>query len=518
MVFAVLLPAVPAARMARQLITRSLNLGLSPQIDTALKSGVIQARGQYQRQCQDLADSLGVWVAEAARRTGTADAVMRAGAANGVRGASGGVIRAKATNGARAALDGLVRPTAEDVLRAAAGPAGARLPGTEAVLQLPDGTQRVLRPGAADTATAPISKHAPPRTADATQTLADGSVLTVRCPTSAAWRTDAQAILGALQIVRGLQLVRAELERAFWLPFLGLYALSVVAALVVAGFLARGFLVPVRRLVLATQEVGAGNWNVRVPVKGRDEINRLGAQFNDMLERLNAQSRTLSELEEIARWRVTARAMVHEVRNPLAPMKSTVEELSLSYAGEDRVFAGLLDRSSRALIEQLESLEKVVKRFQEFSRPVEPIFARMDLNALVADVGALLHDLRVELDLAPGLETIRADVHQLRQVLMNLVHNARTAMDKRESPCLRLATRAAGDHVVVEVEDNGPGIPAADRDRVFEPFRTKTAGGLGLGLALVKGIVLAHGGSVRAEEGRLGGACIRVELPRNPEA
>jgi signal transduction histidine kinase len=130
----------------------------------------------------------------------------------------------------------------------------------------------------------------------------------------------------------------------------------------------------------------------------------------------------------------------------------------------------------------------------------------------------LLSGLGVDLDLDPRVGMISADADLLRQVLINLTSNARAATEGRASPCVRLVTRAAGEEVVVEVEDNGPGIPVEDRERVFEPYRSKTAGGLGLGLALVKGIVLAHGGSVRVEEGRLGGALLHVELARNPEA
>jgi nitrogen fixation/metabolism regulation signal transduction histidine kinase len=445
--------------MARELITRSLNLGLSPQIDAALDAGVRQAREQYERQRRDLADSLGVWVA------------------------------------------------------------GKRLPGTEAVLRLGDGTARVLQGATADTtAVVPASGSTPPRMVSATRTLADGSVLTVRRPTPEAWRADAQAVVSALQIVRGLQLERKELERAFWLPFLGLYAVSLLAAILVAGGLARGLVVPVRRLVRATQEVGAGNWNVRVPVTGRDEITRLSEHFNDMIRRLDEQSHRLLDLEDLDKWKQTARVMAHEVRNPLAPIKTTVEELHRRYREGDREYAEVHDRGCLAVIEQVVKLEGVVKRFRDFSRPVDPIFAPLDLNSLVAAVAALLRDLRVELDLAPDLGTIRADGGELRQVLLNLVQNARVAMDGRENPRLLLATRAAGEVVVLEVEDNGPGIPEGDRSLVFEPFRSGTPGGMGLGLALVKGIVLAHRGSVRAGVGRLGGACLRVELPRDPEA
>jgi nitrogen fixation/metabolism regulation signal transduction histidine kinase len=495
MILLVLLPAVPAAWMARELITRSLNLGLNQEIDAALASGVRQAREQYQRQRRDLADSLNAWVAASIGRTGAAEDVVRAAAEESARVAAG------------------------DVARTMAGPAGARLPGTEAVLQLPGGAQRMLREGTADTtASAPATRDAPPRMASATQTLSDGSVLTVRHPMSEAWRSDAQSIAAAFQAVRGLRVERRALEQAFWLPFLVLYGVSVLAALLVAGWLARGLLVPVQRLLHATQEVGAGNWNVRVRVTGRDEINRLSEKFNEMIQRLDAQSRRLVDLETMAGWREMARALAHEVKNPLTPIRLTVEEMRARYRGDDREYAALLDECSRIAVEEVESLNRVVTRFRDFSRPVEPRFASVDLNALVADVGALQRDLRVELDLAPDLGTICADADRLRQVLMNLARNAQTATSGRESPCLRLATRASGESVVLEVEDNGPGIPVAERERVFDPYRSGLTGGLGLGLALVKGIILAHGGSIRVEEGHLGGARLHVELPRDPEA
>jgi nitrogen fixation/metabolism regulation signal transduction histidine kinase len=479
MVLLVLLPALPAAWMARELVTRTLNLGLSAEIDAALAAGVRQAREQFQRQRRDLADSLDVWVAASIGRTGTA----------------------------------------EDVTRAAARASGARLPGMEAVLQLPGGAARLLRGGTADTtAFAPVPAGAPPRTVSATRTLSDGSVLTVQRATSKAWRSDAQSIATGLQIVRGLQAEREALERGFWLPFLWLYAMSLLAAVLIAGWLARGILVPVQRLLHATQEVGAGNWNVRVRITGRDEINRLSEKFNDMIQRLDAQSRRLVDLETMAGWREMARALAHEIKNPLTPIRLTVEQIRKRYRGDDPEYAALLDQGARVVIQEVESLRNVVVRFQEFSRPVEPRFAPVDLNALVTDVGSLQRDLRVELDLAPNLGLIRADDDRLRQMMMNLTRNARTATAGGDSPCLRLATRASGDRVVLEVEDNGPGIPLAEREKVFEPYQSRSAGGLGLGLALVKGIVLAHDGSVGVEEGRWGGARFRVQLPRNPEA
>ncbi len=254
-----------------------------------------------------------------------------------------------------------------------------------------------------------------------------------------------------------------------------------------------------------------------MPVRGRDELAKLGEHFNDMVHRLDAQSRRLVDLETMAAWREMAQALAHEVQNPLTPIQLTVEAMRKRYHGDDHAYAALLDECSRIVVQEVESLRSLVLRFREFSRPVEPLFAPIDLNAIVADVGALQRDLRVELDLSTQLGPIRADEDRLRQVLMNLARNAQTAVSGRESPRLRLATRPAGENVVLVVEDNGPGIPLAERERIFEPYRSGFTGGLGLGLALVKGIILVHGGSIRVEDGQWGGARFQITLPREPE-
>lgn len=478
MVLLVLLPAVPAAWMARELVTRSLNIGLSPEVDRALEAGVRNARASLLQRRNALADSLAAWT----------ESVVGAGA------------------------------TASDVIRAAQGPAGAALPSGWAVLRDPDGRVHSLRGGIEPAGGDSAPPDAPPALLVASRPLADGSVLSVRRRTDEAWRDDAQSIAAALQLVRGLQAERRSLEQGFWRPFLGIYALSVLAAIVVAALLARGILSPVRRLLEAMRAIGAGRWDVRVPVRGRDELARLSEHFNDMVHRLDAQSRRLVDLETMAGWREMARALAHEVKNPLTPIQLTVEEMRERYRGDDREYRSLLDECTRIVVQEVESLRNVVARFREFSRPVEPKFVPLDLNALVSDIGALQRDMQVEVDLAPDLGEVSADEDRLRQVLMNLARNAQSATAKCLAPRLRLATIAAGARVVLIAEDNGPGIPLAERERVFEPYRSGTKGGLGLGLAIVKGVVLAHGGLIRVEEGQWGGARFHIELPRDPEA
>ena len=514
MALLVLLPGVPAAWMARQLVTKSLNLGLSSEIDAALGSGIGQSRDFYLHQRKDLADSLDTWLANASGGPTTFDEVARTVRENGTAGLPGDRVLLHRPDGSELVLRG--SPTLAATMPAPPSPE----PVPSASEAAPSSAQPV--PSSSRPTMSPSERmHAstePPQCMVAQRALPDGSYLVARREMPEAWRQDGRTIAGALQAVRGLRAERHALERDFWLPFLAIYVLALLAALLAANWLTRGIVGPVQRLFAATRAIGDGRWDVRVPVRGRDELAKLGEQFNDMVHRLDAQSRQLVDLEKMAAWREMAQALAHEVQNPLTPIQLTVEAMRKRYPGDDRAYAALLDECSRIVVQEVESLRSLVLRFREFSRPVEPVFAPIDLNAIVADVGALQRDLRVELDLSAEIGPIRADEDRLRQVLMNLARNAQTAVSGRESPCLRLSTRPAGANVVLVVEDNGPGIPLAERERVFEPYRSGFTGGLGLGLALVKGIILVHGGSIRVEDGQWGGACFRITLPREPEA
>lgn len=534
MALLVLLPGVPAAWMARQLVTKSLNLGLSSEIDAALGSGIRQSRDFYLHQRKDLADSLDTWLANASGGPMTFDEVARTVRESGTAGLPGDRVLLRRPDGSELVLRG--SPTVAATMPAPSSP-GSAPSASEAAPSASEAAPSSPEPRPSASEAAPPSAvprppspkptmspsermHAstePPRYMVAQRALPDGSYLVARREMPEAWRQDGRTIAGALQAVRGLRAERQALERDFWLPFLAIYVLSLLAALFAANWLTRGIVGPVQRLFAATRAIGDGRWDVRVPVRGRDELAKLGEQFNDMVHRLDAQSRRLVDLETMAAWREMAQALAHEVQNPLTPIQLTVEAMRKRYHGDDRAYAALLEECSRIVVQEVESLRSLVLRFREFSRPVEPVFAPIDLNAIVADVGALQRDLRVELDLSAELGPIRADEDRLRQVLMNLARNAQTAASGRESPCLRLSTRPAGANVVLVVEDNGPGIPLAERERVFEPYRSGFTGGLGLGLALVKGIILVHGGSIRVEDGPWGGARFRITLPREPE-
>lgn len=461
------LPALGAAWVTRDLLERSLDLGLRAEIDAGLEAGLRRSQAGLADQREDLRRVAQRWLEEGATARTWPDSLTR-----------------------------ITRQIGPEVAVIRAGPAELRSPVPS---RGPGDIPRRLR----------VQRSANDE---------DAGVWVFERSVDGDWSADARAVTLALQRVRSLRAQREQVERAFLMPFLWIYAIALLVSLAGAVLLARGIEEPVRGLLLATQRVGQGDWESRVPIRGPTELRRLGREFNAMVHTLDAQHRRLVELQTLEGWREMARALAHEVKNPLTPIQLTVEEMRQRYRGDDEEYRVLLDECARIVVEEVDSLREVVSRFREFSRPVELRRRPVDLNRLVADVAALQKDLRVECDLDDDVGTMELDPERIRQVLMNLAANARAVTEGRESARLRLRTRARETDCELCVEDDGPGVEPEERERIFEPYRTGRSGGLGLGLALVKGIVLAHGGRIEVRESELGGAAFVLELPREEKA
>jgi nitrogen fixation/metabolism regulation signal transduction histidine kinase len=250
---------------------------------------------------------------------------------------------------------------------------------------------------------------------------------------------------------------------------------------------------------------------------------------------------TLIQAQRAAAWGEVARRMAHEIKNPLTPIQLSAERIRHKYLHvlpEDE--RPTLDRATRTIVEQVESLKTLVNAFAEYARPAQMQTKPIDLNDLIHDVIELYRAERgprgidtvplragegeeatghvtLKLELAPNLPSLVADPGRLRQVLHNLLLNARDALVQQPKPTIRIETRllADGEHHSIElcVRDNGPGFPAELMERLFEPYVTSKVKGTGLGLAVVKRIVEEHSGSIVAENQQGGGAVVTIRLP-----
>ena len=233
------------------------------------------------------------------------------------------------------------------------------------------------------------------------------------------------------------------------------------------------------------------------------------AVFDDVTQLISAQ--------RYAAWGEVARRLAHEIKNPLTPIQLSAERLQRKLADQlDESGREMLTRSSRTIVNQVEALKNMVNDFRDYARTPPPTLAPVDLNALAREV-LDLYDNGIEMgvELAEGLPPVLADATQIRQVLHNLVKNAKEALKEHPPAAARvsIATRRQERRAVLAVCDNGAGFPARILDRAFEPYVTSKARGTGLGLAIVKKIIDEHRGDVHLGNRDGGGAEVTIALP-----
>jgi signal transduction histidine kinase len=265
----------------------------------------------------------------------------------------------------------------------------------------------------------------------------------------------------------------------------------------------------------AAERVAEGDLVSTINVRVDERADRTFRTFDRMTKELRDMRARLAEAEREAAFRDVARRIAHEIKNPLSPIQTAIETLRRAKQKERPDFAEIFEESTRAILEEVKRMERIVREFGEFARLPKPEPGAIDLGALVRDVVPLYvpEGAELELELSDGAQRVRADREQITQVLVNLVKNALDAARDRAPAKLRIAVETAPGGTCFAVADNGPGIALADRERVFEPYYTTKDEGTGLGLAIVKRIVVDHGGHIEIEKSPLGGAAVRITLP-----
>ncbi|HVH45426.1 MAG TPA: ATP-binding protein [Labilithrix sp.] len=343
---------------------------------------------------------------------------------------------------------------------------------------------------------------------------------------------------------------RSDVYQGYLNVFALLLGVTLVLTVPLGILLARGITRRINRLSAAINLVAEGDLTVRVPVTGSDELTDLARTFNRMIGEISHSRSRIEFLQRIGAWQDMAQRLAHEIKNPLTPIQLAVQECHRKYAGEDGKYRALLDTTLEIVEEEVGTLRRLVGSFSSFARLPHAELAEANLSDFLRDCENQLGHLEdpslgegatdaepipaqnVEIRWEVPTETIKVaiDRQMLRRVVVNLVRNAVQAIRDEATRGSRpdVSFGASSDvigHVVVsasreddgariEVEDDGPGIAASMRGRIFDPYFTTKADGTGLGLAIVKKVVVEHGGEIQADRStRLGGARFVLHLP-----
>ena len=336
---------------------------------------------------------------------------------------------------------------------------------------------------------------------------------------------ESNSVLGVLLVVTSGRELAALLSRIRW-SGVGFGALGVIVGAVLSYAAATQVTRPVEQVAAAAGQIAGGDWTARVgAVRGSHEIDALAQAFDTMAGELVDQREKLVQVERVAAWRELARRLAHELKNPLFPLRITVDNLRRARTLPAAEFAEVLDESLTTLDTGLRNLNTVVGRFGDFARMPAPVVETVAPNAIVEQTVQLLRaqldapdrpSIRLTVDLDPACGTVRADAEQIGRVIQNLVLNAVDAMPNGGD--LSIRTVRSGSVIRLDVSDTGEGLTAEERERLFTPYYTTKQHGTGLGLAIVQSVVADHSGRVWVESAPGRGSTFHVELPdHHPE-
>jgi two-component system nitrogen regulation sensor histidine kinase NtrY len=290
-----------------------------------------------------------------------------------------------------------------------------------------------------------------------------------------------------------------------------LFLLSALAATLITSWTTR----PLDLLRRGLERIALGRRNLPIAYNGQDELGDLVRVYNDKVEELRLSAERLARSERESAWREMARQVAHEIKNPLTPMKLAIQQFERSWTPDAPDAKDRLKRLTNGLVEQIDALGRIAGEFSDFAQmpPAHPQTIDLrDLAAAAVVLFAAEEPAPVRLVQGPPVHVLADKEHMLR-VLNNLVKNGLQAVPETRIPQVIVSIRPVNGEALMEVRDNGSGIPPEATPRIFTPnFTTKTSG-MGLGLAMVKRMVENAGGRVWFETKEGTGTSFFVALP-----
>lgn len=295
--------------------------------------------------------------------------------------------------------------------------------------------------------------------------------------------------------------------------FVVLFALSILGALFVSNWITK----PLRLVQESLSRIQLGKTNKPIEYSGRDEIGSLVEEYNKKVQELEHYAIELAKSERESAWREMAKQVAHEIKNPLTPMRLSIQHMQRSLRQDDPEWKEKIDRFTHTVIEQIDALSNIANEFSNFAKMPKAQEEVLDLLTILSNAVELYKDtpgVQVRLartDLSAAF--VYADKDQLIRVFNNLIKNGIQAIPEEREGKIEVFIRKREHQFVVEVRDNGTGIEPDRIDKIFTPNFTTKSTGMGLGLAMVKNIVENAGGKIWFETSQNVGTGFFVSLP-----
>jgi two-component system, NtrC family, nitrogen regulation sensor histidine kinase NtrY len=298
---------------------------------------------------------------------------------------------------------------------------------------------------------------------------------------------------------------------------MNLYILLLALALSAAYFISSRITIPLQELQEKFSSIRLGRHSEKIEWKRKDEIGALVGEYNRMVEELAVSADMLARSERESAWREMAKQVAHEIKNPLTPMKLSIQHLQRAIREGSPEVNSLTEKISATLIEQIDALSSIATAFSSFAKMPQGERKPVSVNEILLSVIALYRETaQVEIVFVPSEKNnafVLADREELTRLFSNIVKNAIQAIPDNQQGKVEVTVLKEINRCIISVSDNGTGIADEIKPKIFSPnFTTKTTG-MGLGLAMVRNIAESVGGSIWFETSSETGTMFYVELP-----
>ncbi len=298
--------------------------------------------------------------------------------------------------------------------------------------------------------------------------------------------------------------------------FINLYVVLFIIIGVIAYLVSRNISYPLTLIQQKLSRTELGQTNEPINWQRDDEIGELVKQYNYMISALEKSARKLAETEREGAWREIARQIAHEIKNPLTPMKLSIQHLQRAYRNNDANLGDKIDRTANLLIQQIDTLSELANEFSSFAKMPAPNYEHINVcDALqqVVDLYSTTNEAAIELTCSVTSE-LMFDRSYFSRITGNLIKNGLQAIPEDREGKIWVNAEEDNDYIIITVKDNGSGMTDDQATKIFMPYFSTKISGMGLGLPIVKNMIESGKGTIGFVTQKDIGTIFTIKLPK----
>ncbi|MDG2172476.1 MAG: ATP-binding protein [Flavobacteriaceae bacterium] len=303
--------------------------------------------------------------------------------------------------------------------------------------------------------------------------------------------------------------------KAFLMNLGIVYVNMLLIAFVLAYFLSNYITKSLTRISQKIKATTLNKENAKIDIdRTPKEVSILIDSYNTMIDDLEESAVKLAKSERETAWREMAKQVAHEIKNPLTPMRLSIQSFQKNYSSDDKLDKTKLKDFSNSLIEQIDTMSSIATAFSDFANMPEQKKELLNVTEVVQIALDIFNKDYIEYSVEEKEILTLFDRTQLIRVITNLINNAIQAIPENRSPIIKISVASTKRNVVINIEDNGNGISEKNRNKIFEPSFTTKSSGMGLGLSMIQSIMLAYNGSITFKTKENQGTIFKMVFPK----